>query len=241
MNRDGIPLPSALTGVIQERLIRIDEALLFLILGALVELTDDWWLEQTGALTVEDAKAALNDMLWCFQEGCDVTPIGSVQMWAITTPPSKWLICNGQSLLRSSYAALFAILGTSYGAADGTHFYLPDYRDYSPMGVGSTLAIGGAAGTFQQAISISQMPTHNHAITDTGHVHAERLGTGNLAAFQGAGTGGFAISGGTSGTATRINTDSATTGISTNNAGSGGLLNMLHPVRGVHFIIYAGA
>lgn len=70
MNQDGIPLPLALSGNVIERLIKIDEALFYLVLGALVELTDDWWLEQTGTLTADDAKLALMEMLWCFQEEC---------------------------------------------------------------------------------------------------------------------------------------------------------------------------
>lgn len=71
MNRDGIPLPSALSGELSERTISIDSSLVYLIAGALTELADDWWLEQTDTLTVEDAKLALSEMLDCYLRGED--------------------------------------------------------------------------------------------------------------------------------------------------------------------------
>lgn len=55
-------------------------------------------------------------------------PIGSIVAWATASPPTGWRECDGSSLLRSSFPNLFAVLGTTYGAADGTHFNIPDYR-----------------------------------------------------------------------------------------------------------------
>jgi len=56
---------------------------------------------------------------------------GFVSLWAgtIASLPGGWLLCDGSSLLRASYPALFAAIGTVHGAADGTHFSLPDLRD----------------------------------------------------------------------------------------------------------------
>jgi microcystin-dependent protein len=170
----------------------------------------------------------------------DLTPIGAIAQWAIATPPAKWLICDGQSLVRADYAELFAVLGTNYGAADAAHFYVPDYRNYSPMGAGSTVAIGGAAGTLQQSLSTTQMPSHSHTITDPGHDHDEQI-NGVPAYLTPGGTLRFGFQSITTNSLTRAKTDTRTTGIiATNNAGSGGLVNMLHPVRGINFIIYAG-
>jgi microcystin-dependent protein len=58
-------------------------------------------------------------------------PVGCLYQFAgpIANIPSGFLFCNGASLLRSSYSALFSAIGTTYGYADGTHFYLPDFRD----------------------------------------------------------------------------------------------------------------
>jgi microcystin-dependent protein len=55
-------------------------------------------------------------------------PAGTVIAWASGTVPTGWLECDGSSLPRDSYADLFAIISDDYGAADGTHFNLPDYR-----------------------------------------------------------------------------------------------------------------
>jgi len=53
---------------------------------------------------------------------------GFIKPFGGTTPPSGFLECNGASLLRTSYADLFAAIGFAWGAADGTHFNLPDFR-----------------------------------------------------------------------------------------------------------------
>lgn len=62
-------------------------------------------------------------------------PVGSIVLWPAAAPPADWLTCDGASLLRSAYPALFAVLGTTYGAADGMHFSLPDYRGRVPVGL----------------------------------------------------------------------------------------------------------
>lgn len=41
--------------------------------------------------------------------------------------PAGWLACDGASLLRASYPALFAVIGVTYGSVDGTHFNVPDW------------------------------------------------------------------------------------------------------------------
>ena len=63
---------------------------------------------------------------------------GMMVMWPGATAPTGWLLCQGQSLLRADYPALFTIVGTSYGSADATHFNLPDMRGRVPAGVDGT-------------------------------------------------------------------------------------------------------
>jgi len=54
---------------------------------------------------------------------------GSVIMWPLNTAPAGYLICNGSAISRTTYSALFAVLGTAYGVGDSsTTFNLPDYR-----------------------------------------------------------------------------------------------------------------
>lgn len=55
--------------------------------------------------------------------------VGAVQMVAMSTAPTGWLKCNGALLSRTTYAALFAAIGTTFGVGDGsTTFALPDLR-----------------------------------------------------------------------------------------------------------------
>jgi len=107
--------------------------------------------------------------------------VGSIVLWPATAPPTDWLACDGASLLRSAYPALFAVLGTTYGAADGTHFSLPDFRGRVPVGLKATDtdfdALGetpGAKTATPSAHAVTQPAAHtvtqpaahaNHAVT----------------------------------------------------------------------------
>ena len=56
-------------------------------------------------------------------------PVGAEMLWPTEIAPTGWLEENGASLLRAgTYADLYAVIGTTYGTADGTHFNLPDAR-----------------------------------------------------------------------------------------------------------------
>jgi len=224
MARDGIPLPSALSGVEVERLIRIDEALLFLITGALVELTDNWQFEQTGTYTPDDAREALSVMLWCFMRECDVTPVGTIAMFPTDTVPAKWLKCAGNSLLRADYPELFAIIGTTYGAADGTHFNLPNWKSKSPYGGESTgVPLGSDGGQATQTLAVNHLPAHHHV---------QHIGNNvNMRAFVAGGSGTL--------TATGAATSSANDMV-TGDTGSSLPFGLLHPVFAINYIIYAG-
>jgi microcystin-dependent protein len=95
---------------------------------------------------------------------------GSMLMWPTATPPTGFLICNGQTASRATYAALFAIVGTLFGAGDGsTTFTLPNYTDRMPIGAGS-LYVANSLGGSKDAILVS----HTHSITDPGHLHQSR-------------------------------------------------------------------
>lgn len=184
-------------------------------------------------------------------------PIGALQMWPIATPPTKWLLCNGQSLLRSDYSELFAVIGTTWGAVDGTHFNAPNLTNASPMGVGSLAALATSAGNQNHTLTTSQMPIHSHVVTDPGHVHT-LTDPGHAHLEQVSGSPAYQSIGGTprigfgtltTSSNTRVTTDSAptgatiasnATGITNQNAGGGAAFNLLHPVVGVNFIIYAG-
>ncbi|WOH61899.1 phage tail protein [Bradyrhizobium sp. BWC-3-1] len=166
---------------------------------------------------------------------------GTVLDFAGTTAPTGWLMCYGQSLLRTDYPNLFDAIGTTYGAADGTHFTLPDCRGRSSIGkdnMGGTAAnrvttagggidgvtLGAVGGAQTHQLTAAQMPSHTHAntLTDPGHTHTNTLTDpghthSSNAAINGGGSstggGGFALN--ATGGAT-INSN--TTGITINNA-----------------------
>lgn len=71
-----------------------------------------------GALRVWDGSA------WQIAQN-DGVPAGAMMKWSSSTPPAGYLLCNGASLLRATYPALFSAIGTTWGAVDGTHFTLP--------------------------------------------------------------------------------------------------------------------
>ena len=223
------------------------------------------WQELPGGITAEDAVAACVEFLNDFfeaRECAPVFPIGTIIMFATSGQPDGWLVCDGQEVSRADYANLFLEISTNYGAGDGsTTFNVPDFRDYSPMGIGSTLlGFGGTAGALSVSLTAAQNgdhthslsdPGHSHAITDPGHVHRERVGNGANAFVLGAGGGANStVAGNLTTNTAAMNTGSGTTGISigdgftgasVNSSGDGEPHNNLHPVIGTQFMIYAGA
>lgn len=75
-------------------------------------------------------------------------PPGTIIHYAGRTVPSGWLICNGANVSRTDYAALFAAIGTIYGAGNGsTTFGLPNLNDRFLEGTTYT----GSVGTYHSA------------------------------------------------------------------------------------------
>lgn len=109
-----------------------------------------------------------------------LVPTGAVMPFAMNSAPSGWLAANGTAISRTTYAALFAAIGTTYGTGDGSStFNLPDLRGYFVRGAG-TNSDGTASGTFgaKQADSIiahthsgttqNDSPDHTHSISHSG-------------------------------------------------------------------------
>lgn len=193
--------------------------------------------------------------------------IGEVRVFAgpAASIPGLWYACFGQAVSRATYAALFAVIGTTWGAGDtSTTFNLPDLRGRGMFGVdnmggspanritsgvsgvsGVTLgATGGDQATQEHTHTLSD-PGHLHAITDPGHSHVEQVG-------QPTGSGsvnGWNVVPSTALVSAVIATQTSTTGISTQDAQTGvavanygaGEAQNLPPAAMVNMIIYAGA
>ncbi len=95
-----------------------------------------------GAEVVEYSVAGIDVTGSITQNGNQICPIGVVLPYAGSSAPAGFLLCYGQSLLRADYADLFTAIGTTYGAADGTHFNVPDLRGRVPAGKDN---MGGSA------------------------------------------------------------------------------------------------
>lgn len=91
-------------------------------------------------------------------------PAGTLVPFAAATAPTGWLLCYGQAVSRATYAALFAVVGTTYGTGDGsTTFNLPDMRGRVPGGKDD---MGGtAAGRLTVTLTGTKASTANGNIT----------------------------------------------------------------------------
>lgn len=87
---------------------------------------------------------------------------GSIKAWPSTIVPAGWIKANGAAVSRTLYAALFGVIGTTYGVGDGsTTFNLPDFRGGFIRGLddGRGIDTSRALGT-EQAESIA---SHSHS------------------------------------------------------------------------------
>ena len=64
--------------------------------------------------------------------------VGQIIMFGANTAPTNFLICDGTSYSRTTYATLFAVIGTSFGALDVNSFSVPDFRGVFPRGWNDT-------------------------------------------------------------------------------------------------------
>ena len=95
---------------------------------------------------------------------------GIITTFAGSTPPAGWLPCDGSAVSRTDYATLFAVVGTTYGAGDGsTTFNLPDLKGRVVIGVSGTHALGSTGGSETVTLTEDQLPAHVHEVPQHGH------------------------------------------------------------------------
>jgi len=108
--------------------------------------------------------------------GIEGIPTATIVPWSSSSVPTGFLECNGAAVSRSTYAALFAIIGTTYGAGDGSStFLVPDLQNRTILSksnnkalastggaetVQSTGNVGGSTGA--HTLSTPEIPSHTH-------------------------------------------------------------------------------
>ena len=165
------------------------------------------------------------------QDWVQIVPpeLGDIKFSVQSNDHNGWLKCDGRAVSRITYADLFATIGISFGAGNGTTtFNLPDARGrvIGAIGTGSGLtarSLGHKEGTETHTLTIDEMPSHNHNVTDPGHTHSY-TNTPNdqqvsaLPGEQAADQADFSQT-----------TGSSTTGITIQNTGGGGAHNNMQP------------
>ena len=145
----------------------------------------------------------------------DTLPIGTMILWSGTTTPQNWLLCDGREVSRETYNELFAIIGTTWGAGDGsTSFNLPNYTDRFPIGAGGDVDLAETGGEKEHTLTIDEMPSHSHTL------YAQTTGGSNSAV-------------------TRVASSGTWDGNKISSTGGGQAHNNMPPYTGSYYIIKA--
>ena len=88
--------------------------------------------------------------------------IGEIRMFGGNFAPAGWALCNGQLMAIDQNAALFNLIGTTYGGDGQTTFALPNLQSRVPVHVGPGFALGQTGGAETVTLTTSQIPAHTH-------------------------------------------------------------------------------
>lgn len=90
-------------------------------------------------------------------------PIGSIIIWSSSSVPGdKWVLCNGQSLSRTTYATLFSRIGTTFGNNDANTFKVPNLTNRVPAGAGASYTLGQEFGSATVELTELEVPLVAH-------------------------------------------------------------------------------
>lgn len=147
---------------------------------------------------------------------------GDLRLTAKGTLDAGWLTCEGQAVSRTTYAALFAAIGTAYGIGNGTStFNVPDYRGRTPIGTGQGMGLtsrarGAAVGeeTHKLSATESGVAEHSHNFAEGG---VEKTWTQTFVNLQLGGTSLSMINGPSNSTTAGVQGGAAAAGAAHNN------------------------
>jgi microcystin-dependent protein len=183
-------------------------------------------------------------------------PLAAVIPYAGSTAPnSSFVLCYGQAISRTTYASLFSLLSTTYGAGDGsTTFNLPDLRGRAIFGVDAMggsgasrigaivgATIGSAGGTETHTLTEAQLPSHTHAAgtlaadSSGAHTHSYYYTSGNI--YAGGTPGDVTASSGSTFTTSSDGAHTHTISGSTGATGSGSAHSNMPPAIVLSYIM----
>ncbi len=149
-----------------------------------------------------------------------LNPTGSLVMFGGGTAPDGWLLCQGQAISRSTYVNLFNVIGTTFGAGDGsTTFNIPDMQNKMPRMDVPELGLTGGAEVHSHSVADHTHTIDNHAHTIEGgttpaHAHMYHTQSGSPNVFSERQTGVPSWTSGQETDATsRTSTDAHTAGV----------------------------
>jgi microcystin-dependent protein len=159
--------------------------------------------------------------------------VGSIKAWPAVAAPASWMLCDGSAISRSLYSALFAVIGTTYGAGDGsTTFALPDLRGRFLLGTGlggglTNRALAATGGEEAHQLTTAELASHAHIQNPHSHTFGY---TGPVAYAAGGGSIYTLVLGGS-------NTSTTNTTATNQNTGGDGAHNTMPPFLVVTYII----
>ncbi len=164
-------------------------------------------------------------------------PVASVIPYAGATAPTGWLLADGAAVSRATYSDLFAVIGTTYGAGDGsTTFNVPNLKGRIPVGQDAAQSefnvIGETGGAKTHTLTEAELASHTHAQNSHTHTSPTRIDGLGLA-LEGTSTGNRYVV--TTGTSAGGSTGSTTA--TNQNAGGDGAHNNLQPYIALPYII----
>lgn len=160
-------------------------------------------------------------------------PAGFIMMSGGLVIPAGWLVCDGSLVSRTTYAGLFAAIGTAYGLGDGsTTFGLPNFKGKFPAGFNAAdadfNALGDVGGAKTVTLTTAQMPAHTHTQDPHNHSIWGNNATGGSSAF------GEAVLAPATGSNNKLTAQATATN---QNTGGGGAHENLPPFLTVHFVV----
>lgn len=113
--------------------------------------------------------------------------LAEIRIFTFNFAPKGWAMCNGQLMAINQNAAVFSLLGTTYGGNGTTTFALPNLQGRVPMHLGNSFVLGQIGGEDAHTLNISELPAHNHVPLGSTAAANQGSPSGNLWATGNAG------------------------------------------------------